>query len=119
MSQAVVHDLKAVDVDEEHGKFVIVVSLRARNGSLQAVQEQGAIRQIGEGIVKGIVYQFLLRLLEFRNVFEDSKHTYLAAYINDLGGLKANALFAGLRIERNLEFSHATVFGQCIQKAGS
>jgi hypothetical protein len=112
MTQAVVHHLEAVHVDEEHGKFVVLVALGAREGSFQAVQEQGTIGQIGERIVKSIVHQLFLGLLQLGDVLEDGEHAGAAVDIDGLGGLQAGAPITGLGVEVDLEVANAALFGQ-------
>ena len=51
MPEAVVDHLEAVEVEEEHREEAASAALGARAGALEAVEEEGAVRQAGERIV--------------------------------------------------------------------
>lgn len=59
MAEAVIDVLEAVQVEEEHGTAAAFPG-REAEGMLQAGQEQGAVGQVGQGIVVGQVQQLLL-----------------------------------------------------------
>ena len=60
MSETIVDDLETVDVQEQNGKQVILLSPRAPQRAFQVVDEQSPIRQPCKRIVQSIVDQLLL-----------------------------------------------------------
>lgn len=62
MSQGIIDDLKAIQVDKQRGK-VLVVALRVGEGIRQAVFEQHAVGETGETVVIGELMDGPLRLL--------------------------------------------------------
>ena len=59
MAQAVVDQLEAVAVDEQHGEGGVPAAAAA-HGLIQSVQQQGAVGQAGQGVVQGVVDQLFL-----------------------------------------------------------
>ncbi len=59
VTHRVVHELEAVDVDEQHGR-VRLRAAAARERVLQAVDEHGAVAESGQLVVRGAVAQLLL-----------------------------------------------------------
>lgn len=74
MAEAVVDVLEAVDVELHHGKEVVVADLAALHGLLDAVQAQGAVGQVGQGVVEGAVLEMLFGVLASGGVFEYGGH---------------------------------------------
>ena len=79
VSQAIVHDFHAIDVDEKHRKFIVFMPLNSSDGSIQAIEKQRAVRKVGKCIVKRAVHelvlrahQILFRVLQVRNIKSDS-----------------------------------------------
>ena len=60
MPEAVVHQLEAVQVEEQHGVFVARAGDRALQAVAQLAFEQYAVGQPGQGIVSGIVLELAL-----------------------------------------------------------
>jgi hypothetical protein len=67
VAQAVVDDLEAVEVEEEHARRA-GLALGPGHGHGQAVEEERAVGQAGEGIVGGGVGQLGLGLLAGRDL---------------------------------------------------
>ena len=61
MAGRVIHLLEPVEVTEQDGDLAAFPG-RPGQGGLQAVEEQGPIRQSGKGVVQRTVRQLLLRL---------------------------------------------------------
>ena len=59
MAGGVIHLFEPVEVTEQDGDLAAFPG-RTGQGGLQAVEEQGAIRQSGKGVVQGTVRQLLL-----------------------------------------------------------
>ena len=63
VAEAVVDDLEAVEVEEQHGRAALgVMALGAPDRLVQAVQEQDAVGQAGERVVERVVLQAALGL---------------------------------------------------------
>src|SRR5512135_2596693 len=60
MSQAVVDDLEAVKVKKEDGKGVIRMPLLTLQRVAQVIYKKGPVRQIRQGIVKGLTGEQIL-----------------------------------------------------------
>ena len=60
VSQAVVHRLEVVEVDEDHGEVGTGLT-DSGQGMLEPVLEQRLVRQSGQGIVEGPVFQLVLQ----------------------------------------------------------
>ena len=60
MPQAVVEDLEAVDVDKQNSELEIRVAPRSGQGPPEAVEEESAIRQVGQAIVECTMRKHLL-----------------------------------------------------------
>ena len=77
VAEAVVDVLEAVEVQEQHrepqARFPPV---REWASTLEAVQEEGAVREVGQGIVQGGVAELLFRLPALGDV---ERHSYRAA----------------------------------------
>lgn len=71
MAEAVVDVLEAVQVQKQHGAQAAGL-FAVQQGGLQAVFEQGAVGQAGEGVVVCLVVQACLSVLEAGDVGEDS-----------------------------------------------
>ena len=67
MSERVVDDLEAVEVEEEHGEL-LVVAVGLGHRERQAVAEEEAVRQVGQRIVEGEVLDLLLGALPLGDV---------------------------------------------------
>lgn len=65
------HRLEAVQVQQQHRQF-LAVALGPLQGVLQAVVEEGAVGQAGEGVEMGQPLQFVLGMLDGGNVGEDA-----------------------------------------------
>lgn len=70
MAPAVVDDLEVVDVQEEHGQAGAAAGGPGQ-GLVEAVLQQQAVGQAGEGIVHGLVGESLLRLLALGHVADE------------------------------------------------
>ena len=55
VAEGIVHDLEAVEIEEEHREHRVGVAALLLHGPLQAVHEEGAVRQVRERVVKGVV----------------------------------------------------------------
>ena len=67
MSQAVVDELEAVEIEEEHGEAVPkAIGLSA--GARQSFEEQSSVRQARQIVVRGVVCESILELLSGRDV---------------------------------------------------
>ena len=63
VAEAVVDDLEAVQVQEEHrGAALRMAALRAPDRLVQAVEEQDAVREAGERVVERVVLEAALGL---------------------------------------------------------
>ena len=62
MAEAVIDDLEAVDIEEDDAD-PFFMTLRPFQTVVEPVHEEGAIRQIGERIVEGLIGERLFRLL--------------------------------------------------------
>ncbi len=58
--ERVVDELEAVEVEVEDGEHPALVALRARDGELEVIHEERAVRQPGERVVEGVVVELLL-----------------------------------------------------------
>ena len=67
-TEALVHVLEAVDVDEQHGGAVGLAFAGAGDGALQAIHEQLAVGKPGQAVVHGVVDQPLIGALEIGHV---------------------------------------------------
>src|SRR5207244_10910105 len=67
VAQAVVDDLEVVEVEEEDGGQASP-PLQAAQGQAEPVEEEGPVRQTGEGVVQGLVDELLLGLLALGDV---------------------------------------------------
>src|SRR5208283_4167832 len=57
VSQAVIDDFELVDINEQHGEFVVRVPFGESESVLQPVEEQGSVRQVRESVVECVVGQ--------------------------------------------------------------
>ncbi|KAF5044549.1 hypothetical protein DSECCO2_490650 [anaerobic digester metagenome] len=73
MTEAVVDVLEAVDIHLHDGEEVVFAHPGAVHGLLDAVQAQGAVGQVGQGVVEGAVLQAFLGVLAGRGVLEDGR----------------------------------------------
>ena len=48
VTEAVVHELEAIDVDEQDGISVVADPLRAREHTSELLHEGGAVREVGQ-----------------------------------------------------------------------
>ena len=60
MAKAVVDVLEAVEIDEQHRELVALVAGPAGQGALEPLLEEGAVRELGEVIVDGVVDEALV-----------------------------------------------------------
>src|ERR1700741_2028766 len=65
MSQAVVHNLEVIEINEQNGKHVVRVALGVIKRAFQPVQKQGTIGQICQHIVEGVVSKSFLSPFSF------------------------------------------------------
>ena len=63
MAQAVVHDLETIQIQEQHCELIILVLLGTLDDELQILGQQGAIRQIGQRVMKSGVTKVFLAFL--------------------------------------------------------
>jgi len=70
--EAVVDDLEVVDVGEEH-RDGSVGAAGARQRELEPVEEDHAVRQPGEGVVRRLVLEALLERLALADVARDGR----------------------------------------------
>ena len=68
VAKAVVHQLEAVDVDEEDRVAVIAHALGASEHASELLHERRAVREIGQRIMTGGVFETRLRLVPIRDV---------------------------------------------------
>ena len=61
VAQALVDELEAVEVHEQHGAALLRAPAPAGQRAAQAVHEERAVRQPGEAVVEGVVLELLLR----------------------------------------------------------
>ncbi len=64
MTQAVVHILKAIQIEKQHRELIIVVLPGALNHELQVLSQQRAVRQLGQRVVECRVTKMVLALLQ-------------------------------------------------------
>ncbi len=67
MTQRVVYDLEVVQVHEEH-RHLLLPPPGPGKSVPQAVQEQGPVWQVRQGVVEGLVHEPFLQELALRNV---------------------------------------------------
>ena len=60
VAEAVVDELEAVDVEEQHPAAIAGIALGAAQRELQVVEEERSVRESGERVVQGVVAQPLL-----------------------------------------------------------
>ena len=70
MTKGVVYDLEAIEIHEQHG-YPFVPPPGAPQGLPEAVHEELAVREVGQGIVECLVMQALLQGLALGKVVED------------------------------------------------
>ncbi len=85
MAEAVVDDLEAVEVHEQDGGQVVAVAAGALHGAAELVDEVGAVGQVGEGVVHGVVTQAFLGGLAGRDVGERAGDAHGAPALVALG----------------------------------
>ena len=71
VAEAVVDDLHPVEVDVEDGELGAGAS-RARDGVLEPVEEQPAVRELRERVVRRLHHERALHVLELRDVARDA-----------------------------------------------
>jgi hypothetical protein len=67
VAQGVVYNLEVVEVHEQNSDLTLP-PLGARERVLEAVHEQGPVRQAGQGVVEGLVLEALLERLALGDV---------------------------------------------------
>ncbi|MNL12359.1 hypothetical protein D3C87_1332250 [compost metagenome] len=60
MAVGIVHELEAVEIDKQHGKARMLAGA-GLDGLREAVVQQRAVRQMGELVVQGQEFEFLIR----------------------------------------------------------
>jgi hypothetical protein len=73
VAETVVYELEVIQVEEEHCYGLLAV-LRTGEGVFETVHEQEPVRQIGQGIVQGLMSQLLLQGLALGDVLHRSYH---------------------------------------------
>ena len=58
-SQSVIKGLEGVQIEEQERVMKVAIPLRAGTAALQAIEEEAAIRQIGQCVVQGVVSELL------------------------------------------------------------
>ena len=91
VAEAVVDDLEAVEVEEEHGEPISRVPLGAAAGELQVIHKQGAVCQSRQPVVEGVVEQLLFDLLALGYLLQK-----LPVARRELDGALGHALFQAL-----------------------
>ena len=91
VTEAVVDDLEAVDVGKEHG-HARRPPTKPGQGERQPVEEQGPVRQLGQGVVQGLVGESLLGPLALDHRPELAGHgrdqAQNAAIVGSLGNVE-------------------------------
>ena len=65
VSEAVIDRLEAIEIEIEHGKHTLGAPFRPFDRPSQAIEEQGAVGELGQRIVKGTMMQVLLACAVF------------------------------------------------------
>ena len=60
MAEGIVDDLEAVEIDEQHGQLPVLAP-RQLDRKVQQLVEQLAVRQVGEAVVRGEIFDALIR----------------------------------------------------------
>ena len=74
VAEAVVDDLKAIDVQQQHGEVVVVKSLASGHGLGEPIDQLGPARQIGQGVVLGRMFELLLGAVTRADVGKRGNH---------------------------------------------
>ena len=74
VSQGVVHHLEPIEIEEQSGELEGGAALEARHRGAQAVHEQRAVRQAGEGVMERVVKEAFLRPPPLGDVRADRGH---------------------------------------------
>ena len=85
VAEGVVDALEVVDVDGDD-RDLTLDALRAGDGVLQAVHEERAVGEAGEGVVEGLVGELLLRLLALGGVAGVEDDAADVAVVEEVGG---------------------------------
>jgi hypothetical protein len=83
MTQAVIDDLEAVEVEKQHRELMVRARMAALDGLLQPLVEAASIGQVGQAIVIGDVLQLLGVLGGLRGFALRGLEAALAAELDD------------------------------------
>src|SRR5690348_13832269 len=107
VTQTVVIKLEFIHINKEHGKFIAGMTLSQVDHVLQAVEEESAIGQVGQAVVKGVVHEHLLSPFSLGDIAVNNDQFFgVAVGIADGAGggfqdapgavLMSNTVFQGL-----------------------
>ena len=82
VSEAVVDDLEAVQVEEQHGVIAAVRSARTRDCRRQFLLEVQPVRQTGQKVVRRVVFELALHAALLGDVADRAGRVALAVHVD-------------------------------------
>jgi hypothetical protein len=83
VTEGIVDDLEAIEIEEEHGQ-ARAFALRVRQRHGEAVLEQQAVRQIRQRVVIGEMLDLLLGVRALGDVADDAHHAAAAIAVSEI-----------------------------------